>query len=294
MARSASSNCDCDVMPTPPYGSYASIILLVLGSALLSVNIAGLLLDPPSAAPSLVPKAQQVPGFHYSIGSNAELLRRLSTPDKEFSIEATNDLVAKTIRHVEDRRLAIYENPLMWMAGKLYDPLSRTQNPHKIAEGAQGLCSEAALVLTAIAKLHGVRARLVGLNGHVVSEIETPQGWRVADPDFGITFPATVHELEGPAGPPMIEQALRSKGYDDDAVEHYVKVFQTASDNVVAPIHAPLSPRLAKVEACAEWLNWMVPIAFLAVGTLRFRKTQRRRREQHVSDRRPGSGDAPA
>lgn len=281
-------------MPRLPYRSYASISLLVLGSAFLSINAAGLFWEPPSAAPSLVPEAQQVPGFHYAIGSNAELLRRLSTPEKEFSLEATNDLVARTIRHVEDRRLAFYENPLMWMAGKVYDPLSRTQNPHKIARGARGLCSEAALVLTAIAKLNGVPARLVGLNGHVVSEIETLQGWRVADPDYGITFPATLHELEGPAGPPMIEQALRSKGYDNATVRRYVEVFQTASDNEVAPIHAPLSPRLAKVEACSEWLNWIVPIAFLAIGTLGFRRTRHFSKEQHVSDLRTGSGNAPS
>jgi hypothetical protein len=270
-------------MPSLPYRSCASVSLLVVGSVLLSIDIAGLVLEPPSGEPSLVPKAQQVPGYHYSVGSNGELLRRLSKPEKEFSLEASNDLVARTIRHVEDRRLAIYENPLMWMAGKLYDPMSRTQNPHKVAKGAQGLCSEAALVLTAIAKLHGVPARLVGLSGHVVSEIQTPQGWRVADPDFGITFPATVRELEGPAGPPMIEQALRGKGYDDAAVKYYVDVFQTSNDNVVAPIHAPLSPRLAKVEAWAEWLNWIVPIALLTVGALCLRKPRCFRQEQHVS-----------
>lgn len=262
-------------MPSLSYRSYASSTLIVLGSALLGLDITGLFLEPPSAEPSLVPKSQQVPGFHYSVGSNAELLQRLRTPHKEFSLDATNDLVARTIRHVEDRRLAIYENPLMWVAGKLYDPLSRTQNPHKIAKGGEGLCSESALVLTAIAKLDGVPARLVGLHGHVVSEIKTPQGWRVADPDFGITFPATVHELEGPAGPPMIERALRSKGYDDALVKYYVEVFQTASNNVLVPIHTPLSPRLAKVEACSEWLNWMLPIAFLAIGTRSFRRSKR-------------------
>lgn len=255
------------------------MLLLVLGSGLLVTNIAGLFLAPPSAQPSLVPEVQQVAGFHYSIGSTAELLRRLSTPAGEFSLEETNELVARTIRHVEDRRLAIYENPLMWIAGKLYDPLSRTQNPRRIAIGAQGLCSEAALVLAAIAKLNGVPARLVGLNGHVVAEVQTPQGWRVADPDFGVTYPATVHELEGPAGPAMIDHALRSKGYDDAAVSRYVEAFQTASDNVVAPIHTPLSPRLAQVEGLTEWLNWLVAIAFLAVGTLHLRKAQRLREE---------------
>jgi hypothetical protein len=266
-------------MPSLQYRPYASMTLLFMGTALLGLDLAGLLLEPPSSEPTLVPQAQQVAGFHYSVSSNAELLRRLSAPDGVFSLEATNDLVAMTIRHVEDRRLAIYENPLMWMAGKLYDPLSRTQNPYKVAKGAEGLCSEAALVLTAIAKLHGVPARLVGLSGHVVSEIKTPQGWRVADPDFGITFPATVRDLEGPKGPPMIEQALRSRGYDEAAVKHYVRVFQTASDNVAAPIHAPLSPRLAKLEACAEWLNWILPIAFLAVGMLLLGRSRRFRNE---------------
>jgi hypothetical protein len=154
---------------------------------------------------------------------------------------------------------------LLWLAGKFYEPLSRTQNPERIVAGEGGLCSEVAAVMNSIAMRSGLNARFIGLNGHVVSEVQTVNGWRIADPDFGVTYPGSLKLLEGENGPVIIRNVLKTKGYRKDTIDSIIKLFQSSEDNVVMDINVALSPRLYKLELFAEWLKWIIPVFLLFI-----------------------------
>lgn len=247
----------------------------LLGLALLAVNLAGLFADPAGKPPG-TPAEKAVPGFHAILQPPTELLRRLEDEHPTFDLEDDTELVFRSLAHSKDRRLSFSENWLLWLSGKVYEPLGKTQDPDRIAAGGEGLCSEASIVLNALARRAGREARFVSLYGHVASEIRTEEGWRVADADFGVTFPVGLGGLEGEGGEELIRAALTPMGYPPEKIRWYVEVFRTAEDNRTSKPGVVLSPRLALAEQAAEVLKWFLPLLLLAVALLALTRSSRR------------------
>ncbi|MCP4404199.1 MAG: hypothetical protein GY801_43690 [bacterium] len=257
------------------------IIFIIAALGALSLNVLGSLVDPALDEPLLKGKSTLVPGYHYAVKERDELRALLQSPAASvtnFDLKSVNTLVFLSIRHSDKRKVTIFENWWLWVMGHFYEPLSRTQNTERLIAGRGALCGQSAQVLKSIVEKVGLFSRFIGLEGHVVLEVKMPEGWRVADPDYGLTFPAALEKLHTKAGIPLLMEALTQKGYRDDIVRKYTSYFQSHENNTVLEIASPLSPRLYKIERISEWLKWIFPIVVLCAGLTRaFRQTDKPR-----------------
>lgn len=131
-------------------------------------------------------------------------------------------------------------------------------------------------MLNHVARVNGHEARFVALEGHVISEILTADGWRVADANYGVVFPTSFADLE--RHPETAAPILQANGYTGTTVSTYVDRIETRADNRI--VEDDMSPRLAMAERLMGWLKWAIPIA-LAIPALwlsRVAPGRRRRR----------------
>ena len=243
-----------------------------IGLVLLAINILGFVVNPNVIEHDNENEGKGIPGYDYPTQDLSKLRALLDRPMDNFDLIAVNGVISASLVHSDKRTIQLYENWLLWLGGKFYEPLSRTQDADRIVAGGGGLCSEVSAVMNRIAERNGLEARFIGLNGHVVSEIKTENGWRVADPDYGVIYDVGLGYLEGENGPQTMKSALTGVGYNDKMIESYIEVFQSAEDNVVFDIGIASSPRLYRAELIAEWLKWLIPVLLLLAGINHTRK----------------------
>ena len=209
--------------------------------------------------------------------ASAELIQFATSVQRgaPFDLGEANRAVYEGTTHSDNRRVTITESWLQWSLGKLYAPLSRTQNAYRLMAGALADCSERSQILRALVEASGHRCRFVGLDGHVVLEVETSGRWQVADPDYGVVYPVGIEALQQPAAVPLIRDTLASAGHQGPKVELYLDIVQSAENNVVLPIGSPLSPRLAVVEEWCDRLALPLPLSMIALGLVLRRRTRR-------------------
>lgn len=181
-----------------------------------------------------------------------------------FDLHHATHLIHRGTTHSDDRRIRFTENWLQWSAGRFYEPLRHTQNTQRLIAGTLANCSERAQILKTFAETAGHPCRFIGLDGHVLLEVLTDHGWRVADPDYGVVFSMNFDALVRPENATFIQTALALADHAPDVVDQYVSLVGTTSDNVVLPVGQPLSPRLFLVEVACDWLVWLIPLLFLA------------------------------
>lgn len=254
------------------YQKIASNIMIVTGLALMLVNTLSLVLEVSVVGENYEHMNDLVPGYSYQVQDTSRLQVMLEEPVGSFDIEGVNNLIFESIVHSDKRKVQIFENWLLWLGGKFYEPLSRTQDPRRIVSGEGGLCSEVSAVFNSIARLNGFETRFIGLGGHVVSEIKTDNGWRVVDPDYGITYPVGHEDLEKKRGVLLMRQLLKNRGYKEEIIDGYIRIFQSSADNTVTEVDVALSPRLHVIELAAEWLKWIIPMIIIFLGVISSRK----------------------
>ena len=246
-------------------------ILISAGAALTALNLAGLLISPDFAS-GRPTGSNSIPGYHYLTDHTEALDSLLAGPADNFILEDATGKVFQSIIHTSGRRITIFENWLLYIAGLVYPPAGKTQLAGRIAAGRGGNCSEASAVMIRIAEINGLEARFVALGGHVVAEVLTGQGWRVADPDYGVTFDAGIGELQQESSAAAIMEAVSRRGYADSVIARYVDYYQSVDNNTVLEPGVPPSPDLYRMERAAEWIKWLIPLFFLAAGIFLVRK----------------------
>lgn len=249
--------------------------VLAIGVLLVLVNFLEYVLELNPVSKGAGEFGGKVAGYDYSIRGKSQLLEMLERPVGHFDVANVNNIVFETIAHGGDRKIQPYENWLLWLGGKFYDPLSRTQNPKRIVSGSSALCSEVAAVFNSISGLNGLDARFVSLDGHVVSEVHTADGWRIVDPDYGVAYSVGLDVLETEEGVPLMRKALVDRGYSAETVRQYIDLFQTSSNNKVAQVGAALSPRLYVVEIVSDYLKWVIPLVILLLGFVSIGKSSK-------------------
>jgi len=135
-----------------------------------------------------------------------------------------------------------------------------------------------------IAEINGLEARFIALGGHVVAEVLTDQGWRVTDPDYGVTFEAGIAELQEESSAAAIMEEVSRRGYPDSVIARYVDYYQSADNNIVLEPGVPASPDLYRMERVAEWFKWIVPSFSLPREYSLFKKRNKSQLKEAISE----------
>jgi len=245
-----------------------SSVAIVLGLLLLSFPIAGLLSTPEMPEHGTTAELDAIPGYDFAVLNKHclnDLLSKKSTPSK-IDVAEWTDQVFLSMSHSDGRRVHVTENWLLWSAGHVYEPISHTQRTQRIIAGGAGSCSERCQILKSIVERAGLSCRFVGLKGHVVLEIQTPSGWQIADPDYGVVYPVGLADLQSEEGARLMRVMLSARGFSTQTIDEYVRLFHSADDNVTLSVGSPLSPRLLMFESIADWLVWIIPAVLLIAG----------------------------
>ena len=166
------------------------------------------------------------------------------------------------LEHGPPPPVRIQENWLLWLGGCAAPDLRVPQGPRRLAAGGRGLCSDAVILLVALARRAGLEAHMFDLQGHVVAELRVQGSAWVADPDLGLVHAGSVAELSGPARAEEMRRAVLAAGHDVAIAEACAAAFATAEDNRAVPAGV-LNPRLWRAEQASEWLRWALPAALL-------------------------------
>lgn len=94
------------------------------------------------------------------------------------------EVVIDRFTHNGGARHTIFTNWILFFAGKIVSPLGIIWDPNIfVSKGHSLICSQSSYLLMQLALRNGIKARHVGLNGHVVMEAWYDNDWHLFDPD---------------------------------------------------------------------------------------------------------------
>lgn len=101
-------------------------------------------------------------------------------------MDALYDTVAERFTH-KNATHNFFSNWLLYLAGKIHPALSSIYDPYLlVGKGHSLLCGQSSYVLLSLALENGIKARHVGLDGHVVMEAWYDSDWHLFDPDLEV------------------------------------------------------------------------------------------------------------
>lgn len=229
------------------------------------------------------PMTTKIAGYEEALRPPSELLAALRTGDVDSGqspaelhsgqrrrrffgdeVDALNSLVFESLAHGPSRPITFSQNWLAWGLGLMFEDLRRTQMPERVVRGGQGLCHDAVAVLIQLAHRHGLEARMIDLDGHVLALFEKGVHRWVADPDYGFIFSGTLERLSQAEGRREAREAVRDAGHGPRHQDTYVAALATSAHHRIVP-GARLSPRLALVEHVLNALAWLIPVMVLGM-----------------------------
>lgn len=117
----------------------ASFTLFLAALFLIVLNVIGIFYSPHSYYDHLldIAYAEQphIPGYTHRKHDTYQLKNLLTDPTQKLDISSANQVVFGSLRHSGDRKIAFYENWLLYLVGKFYPPMERTQDVGKIIAG---------------------------------------------------------------------------------------------------------------------------------------------------------------
>lgn len=187
------------------------------------------------------------------------------------------EVVIRRYRH----RLAnhnIFTNYLIWLAGILKRPWAQITDTELLLKYSNhGLCSQQAQTLVDIATKIGLKARIVGLNGHTVTEVFYNDRWHMFDPDYEI-IPIkreriySVNELAENFA--LIEELYKesSQCVTKESLEKIAKIISSSEDNVFLKENTNICPRIYVAQNFLEILKWIIPFFCIGIASFLFLK----------------------
>ena len=165
-------------------------------------------------------------------------------------------------------RVSIFQNWILWLLGVVV-PLRfqfvEFRNARYALERGFGLCSQAALALADLLSRAHIPVAIAQLEGHVVVTAETAPGrWIVLDPDYGITIPMPLEEIQG--DPAAVVAGAYGGRYGAPVVERVARVY--AKGHRILPWGTARERARATLERLVFMLKWLVPLLLIGGGGL--------------------------
>lgn len=207
------------------------------------------------------------------ITSFSELLKATKSrltddvPGEREKMEVLYSVVADGFAHGHAVH-TVFSNWVLFFSGKVDPAFAHIWDPDLlVSKGHSLLCDQSSYVLLRLAQAHGIRARHVGLHGHVVMEAWYGSGWHLYDPDLEVVpmdSAGSVLSVEQLAVKPI----LLEKYYKPHNADQFVRSREN-NTYMSYPEGARFewkSNLLAYLERVVEYLKFGIPIALIALG----------------------------
>ena len=178
------------------------------------------------------------------------------------------DTVSKRFTHNQATH-NLFSNWILYFSGMIHPAFSHIYDPNLLVrKGHSLLCDQASYVLLRLALEHGIRARHVGLDGHVVMEAWYDSDWHLYDPDLEVVplnSDGQVLSVEKLAQ----DQVLLEKYYGPHGA---VDIISSRENNTY--MSYPEGARfewktnvLVYFERCMELMKFLLPVTLIVIGS---------------------------
>jgi hypothetical protein len=220
-----------------------------------------------------------------------QIPRRPGESDKAY-VFRVNDIVNKSMANIKIpqiqkyklMRVSIWENYALYIYNLIYSDKHEMYHYFdykKALERGVGLCSQQAMVVTAILNENGIEAEMVGLSEHIVLRAKVDEStWYTVDPDYGVVIPYDIPEIE--SSPEVIVPYYKNiksnlSGDESNAINLLVKLYAKEGKEVFQKgIIGYKGERRHRMERLSYKAVWIIPLILclpylLAISLLRIR-----------------------
>jgi len=186
---------------------------------------------------------------------------------KKEAMDVLYDMVTERFTH----KAAIhtfFSNWLLYLAGMIHPTFSHIRDPNlMVAKGHSLFCDQSSYLLASLSLANGIKARHVGLDGHVVMEAWYDSDWHLYDPDLEVVpldSTGQVLSVENLA----LNKELLDKYYGPHGVAHIVgsRENNTYMSYPEGSWFEWKSNVLVNFESTMEVLKLALPIALIVAG----------------------------
>ncbi len=259
-----------------------AVLLLLSGVALFSINLYGLTQD-------IRPEGIENVDFRFKndltlpFEQAIQEVKRSDDEDELSYATRLSETISKSLAHIHwkeepdiDRyhqRIPIWENYFLYFLS-YFTPVPEFERYHytdyrRSLERGIGICGDASMIMSQLLDEQGIPNQLVSFPGHVILEATMSDGEKIVfDPDFGLTIPFSIHELNqspGSSAPYYLEE-----GYTKRAVGGLVRAYGMGFERWDGVTH--FMTKKYYFEKVAYWLKWPVPVLLIITGLIIFRR----------------------
>lgn len=208
-------------------------VLFVLGLGLMAINLIGIFKSLRNPAIYSEPGGPYHPPVSLSPEEIVREQDRRPGEDSEAYVRRLTEIIHLGVLHYwSDEgiteyglRVPFWENYLLNLGALVRPEVFQKyefSDHAKAAERGVGFCSQQSIIMAGILDENGIKANIVGLDGHVVVAAEVgADRWYVVDPDFGVVIPHSVAEIE--ENPELVRAYYRN--IEDSKVTKIVGVY---------------------------------------------------------------------
>ena len=217
--------------------------------------------------PSLYAEAEKRHGVNLGNLSDADLMSVLFTT------------MCDRFAH-RQARYSLFSNWILWAMGKLCPPFGAVHEPNNLLKyGNVAICDQQSYLLVTLALKRGIKARHVGLGGHIVMEAWYDGDWHMYDPDEEVIAIDPENTNEGVLSVqflsrnPDFTRKLYSKHRSGPILEKIVGFYSTRENNSFVSVPEGSwfnwkSQVLMMFEKSCAYLKWIIPVCLSLFGGL--------------------------
>ena len=266
---------------TKPFIRYFSYGLIATGVILILINLYGL--TKPIAPQNLKEENLRFSNDQtLSFESALDNITWLDSDTPDSYADRINNTIAQRLAHVHwtryapsrfNQRIPIWENFILYSMSYLTNIPEYERyhfaNPYRSLERGIGICGDASMIMSQLLDDNSIENQIITFPGHVVVSVKLESGrqW-LYDPDFNVTLPYTVEEVNRNSR--LISPFYYDKGYSNKEVSNLVnkygleyKVWDGVSHFITNKYY---------FEKAAYVFKWLMPIGFILIGLYLFRR----------------------
>lgn len=254
--------------------------LIIIGIALLALDVIGRFVSLRNPAIYSETRSQFRPPARLTERQFLAIAQGSTADRRAFVREVTLGLNQAMIHYWEDDAIRkynltipAYNNYMLYLASFICPAHYRKyeiQGWRPALQRGAGLCSQHAVILSRLLEERGIKNRIIGLGGHVVTAAEvdpTSGDWWLLDADYGVVLEHDLHAVE--ANPVLIRDAYTRADIDQQRIRTLVRIYGAEENRIYGSADEYAHGRMdALVERLTYVLIWVLPVLMLGIAFL--------------------------